>query len=345
MGDAGEGGVRGERRRDGGGQRAGAPSACGRDGSVGGGRSAAHGGGCAGGGPLGVAQRSRGGRGARARERRRWSVRYAAGHVGSWSCAHGELPRVCLPHAAAWFGATLQLGCHEPDGGGRRGGSGTRPGRGARRQKLARAGLSVVGLDRRLVGGECPYYGCIPSKMMIRAARRARRGETGRRTWPATPRSARLGTVATRIRDEATDDWDDGSRSSGWRTAGARFVRGHGRLDGRAGSGSATTSTSPRGVVLNTGTEPGVPPIDGLADTPYWTNREVMRLTEVPASLVVIGGGAIGCELAQAFAQVRGAGHRARGRRPDPRPGGARGRGGGGGALRATGSTCAPGSR
>jgi len=173
---------------------------------------------------------------------------------------------------------------------------------------LARAGVSVVGVDRRLVGGECPYFGCIPSKMMIRAAgalAEARRvpGLAGdsdvRADWT---------TVADRIRDEATDVWDDTVAVERLEKAGVRFLRGHGRL---AGPGRVVVSTDAgdqevavrRGVVLNTGTEPAVPPIDGLADTPYWTNRDAVRLRELPSSLVVLGGGAIGCELAQAFSR------------------------------------------
>jgi len=114
--------------------------------------------------------------------------------------------------------------------------------------------------------------------------------------------------VADRIRDEATDDWDDKVAVERLEKAGARFVRGHARL---AGPGRVTVQTADgteelsvrRGVVLNTGTEPAVPPIDGLAGTPYWTNRDVVRLPELPASLVVLGGGAIGCELAQSLAR------------------------------------------
>jgi pyruvate/2-oxoglutarate dehydrogenase complex dihydrolipoamide dehydrogenase (E3) component len=173
---------------------------------------------------------------------------------------------------------------------------------------LARAGLDVVGIDQRLVGGECPYYGCVPSKMMIRAAdalAEARRvsGLAGaaevRPDW--TP-------VATRIRDEATDDWDDTVAVKRLVDAGARFVRGTGRLTGPGrvrvdGPGGTTELVARRGVVLNTGTEPGVPPVEGLADTPYWTNRDAVRATELPASLVVIGGGAIGVELTQVFAR------------------------------------------
>lgn len=173
---------------------------------------------------------------------------------------------------------------------------------------LARAGLSVVGVDRRLVGGECPYFGCVPSKMMIRAAdalAEARRvpalGGSTEVTPDWTP-------VADRIRDEATDDWDDAVAVKRLEDAGGRFLRGTGRL---AGPGRVVVTTDDgevelsvrRGVVLNTGTEPAVPPIDGLAGTPYWTNRDAVRLRELPSSLVVLGGGAIGCELAQAFSR------------------------------------------
>ncbi|KRB74101.1 pyridine nucleotide-disulfide oxidoreductase [Nocardioides sp. Root190] len=173
---------------------------------------------------------------------------------------------------------------------------------------LAKAGLSVVGVDRRLVGGECPYFGCIPSKMMIRAADAIAEA----RRLSALGGSAEVTTdwtiVADRIRDEATDDWDDRVAVERLEASGARFVRGHGRL---AGPGRVSVSTDDgeqefvvrRGVVLNTGTEPAVPPIDGLADTPYWTNRDVVQIRQLPTSLVVLGGGAIGCELAQAFSR------------------------------------------
>lgn len=174
--------------------------------------------------------------------------------------------------------------------------------------ELARAGLSVVGVDQRLVGGECPYFGCIPSKMMIRAADAL--AEAGRVDQLAGSVQVRPDwtPVADRIRDEATDDWDDRVAVERLEKAGARFVRGTARLAG-PGRVVVVTAAGPvelsvrRGVVLNTGTEPAVPPIAGLADTPYWTNRDVVRLRELPASLVVLGGGAIGCELAQAFAR------------------------------------------
>jgi pyruvate/2-oxoglutarate dehydrogenase complex dihydrolipoamide dehydrogenase (E3) component len=170
--------------------------------------------------------------------------------------------------------------------------------------RLAAAGLSVVGIEHRLVGGECPYWGCVPSKMMIRAANllaEARRvpGMAGQSTvepdW--TP-------VVRRIREEATDDWDDRAAVERFTGKGGRFVRGSGRLagPGRVESGDQVFQAR-RGVVVGVGTAPSVPPIEGLAGTPYWTNREAIEAAEAPDSLLVLGGGAIGLELAQAFAR------------------------------------------
>ena len=170
--------------------------------------------------------------------------------------------------------------------------------------RLAEAGLTVVGIEHRLVGGECPYWGCIPSKMMIRAANslaEARRvpGLAGSATvdpdW--TP-------VAKRIREEATDDWDDKVAVERFTGKGGRFIRGFGRLagPGRVEVGDEVFQAR-RGVVIGVGTAPSVPPIDGLAGTPYWTNREAIEAETLPDSLLVLGGGAIGLELAQVFAR------------------------------------------
>ena len=200
------------------------------------------------------------------------------------------------------------------------------PGGEALAARLAKAGLAVVAVEAELVGGECPYWGCIPSKMFIRAANalaEARRIDGLAGHAEVTPD---FSPVAQRIRDVATADWDDTVAVDRLTDAGIRFIRGHGRL---AGDRTVEVETedgmecvvASRGVVLNTGTTPAVPPIDGLADTPFWTNREAIKATAVPASLVVIGGGAIGLELAQALRAVRrrrrGAGGRAA--HPEPR--------------------------
>jgi pyruvate/2-oxoglutarate dehydrogenase complex dihydrolipoamide dehydrogenase (E3) component len=170
--------------------------------------------------------------------------------------------------------------------------------------KLAEAGLTVVGVEGKLVGGECPYWGCVPSKMMIRAANllaEARRipGMAGHAD--VAPDWA---PVAARIRDEATDDWNDKVAVDRFVGKGGRFVRGWARLagPGRVAVGDEVYQAR-RAVVLSSGTSAAIPPIDGLAGTPYWTNREAIETTTLPESLLVLGGGAIGLELAQVFAR------------------------------------------
>jgi pyruvate/2-oxoglutarate dehydrogenase complex dihydrolipoamide dehydrogenase (E3) component len=168
--------------------------------------------------------------------------------------------------------------------------------------RLAEGGLDVVAIESRLVGGECPYYGCVPSKMMLAGAEvldEARRVRDLAGTAEVHPDWT---PIANRIRDEATDDWNDAVAVKRLVDAGITFVRGHGRLAGeRRVQVNGSTYVARRGVVLNPGTDPAAPPIEGLADTPYWTNRDVVQLKELPGSMLVIGGGAIGVELAQAL--------------------------------------------
>ncbi|SCG68204.1 dihydrolipoyl dehydrogenase family protein [Micromonospora halophytica] len=170
--------------------------------------------------------------------------------------------------------------------------------------RLAEAGLTVVGVERNLVGGECPYWGCIPSKMMIRAANalaEARRVDQLAGTAQVRPDWA---PVAKRIREEATDTWNDQVAVDRFTGKGGRFLRGSGRLDGpgRVVVGDQVLQAR-YGIVVGTGTSPSVPPIDGLADTPYWTNHQAVEVENLPGSLLVLGGGAIGLELAQVFAR------------------------------------------
>jgi pyruvate/2-oxoglutarate dehydrogenase complex dihydrolipoamide dehydrogenase (E3) component len=170
--------------------------------------------------------------------------------------------------------------------------------------RLAEAGLAVVGIEGGLVGGECPYWGCVPSKMMIRAANllaEVRRVDGMAGHAEVTPDWA---PVADRIRDEATDDWNDRVAVDRFTGKGGRFVRGRGRL---VGPGAVEVDgeiyQTRRGVVLAAGTVPVIPPIDGLADAPYWTNREAIEAKTLPVSMLVLGGGAVGLELAQAYAR------------------------------------------
>lgn len=170
--------------------------------------------------------------------------------------------------------------------------------------RLAEAGLNVVGVEAGLVGGECPYWGCIPSKMMIRAAGLLAEG----RRIPGMAGDASVrpdwAPVAERIRREATDTWNDTVAADRFTGKGGRLVRGTGRI---TAPGEVTVGDrvfhARKGIVIAAGTVPVVPPIEGLAGTPYWTNRGAIEAEQVPESLLVLGGGAIGVELAQVFAR------------------------------------------
>lgn len=170
--------------------------------------------------------------------------------------------------------------------------------------KLAEGGCSVIGIEAELVGGECPYWGCVPTKMMVRAANllaEARRvdGLAGSATVSPDWR-----VVAKRIRDDATANWDDTEAVERLRKSGVDVVRGRARFASptsvRVGNAEYTAR---RAVVIATGTRASIPPIPGLDEVPYLTNREAVALESLPDSMVVLGGGAIGLELAQVMAR------------------------------------------
>lgn len=170
--------------------------------------------------------------------------------------------------------------------------------------RLAEAGLSVVAVESRLVGGECPYYACIPTKMMVRAAGLVADGERIRGMAGDAAVRPDWTPVAARIRDEATDSWDDTVAADRLTGKGVELVRGRGRITApREVTVDGRTFRARRGILLNTGTSPASPPIEGLDGTPYWTNREAVQATEAPASMIVLGGGVVGVELAQAFSR------------------------------------------
>jgi pyruvate/2-oxoglutarate dehydrogenase complex dihydrolipoamide dehydrogenase (E3) component len=171
-------------------------------------------------------------------------------------------------------------------------------------EHLAEAGLTVAGVEDRLVGGECPYWGCVPSKMMIRAADLLAEGRRIPGIAGASALQPDWAPVARRIRDEATDNWDDKAAADRFTAKGGLLFRGHAAIiaPGQVAVGDDVLQAS-RGIVISTGTEPAIPPIPGLAGTPFWTNREAIETEQVPEALIVLGGGAIGCELAQVFSR------------------------------------------
>jgi len=171
-------------------------------------------------------------------------------------------------------------------------------------EELAKAGVQVGAIEQRLVGGECPYWGCVPSKMMIRAANLVTEGHRISGMAGSAVISPSWAPVAKRIRDEATDNWDDTVAVDRFTGLGGTLFRGHARI---TGPGEVSVGDdilrARRGMVIGTGTVPAIPPIAGLAQTPYWTNHEAIETEDVPPSLLVLGGGAIGAELGQVFAR------------------------------------------
>jgi pyruvate/2-oxoglutarate dehydrogenase complex dihydrolipoamide dehydrogenase (E3) component len=170
--------------------------------------------------------------------------------------------------------------------------------------RTAEAGMDVLGIERKLVGGECPYWGCIPSKIMVRAgnalAEAARVGKLAGRASVTPDWSP----VARRIR-QATADWDDQIAVRRFEKRGGTFLRGHARITGpREVEVDGRRVRARRGLVIATGGQPSAPPIDGLDEVGYWTNREALEAAEVPSSLVVLGAGPVGLELAQAFGRL-----------------------------------------
>jgi pyruvate/2-oxoglutarate dehydrogenase complex dihydrolipoamide dehydrogenase (E3) component len=174
--------------------------------------------------------------------------------------------------------------------------------------RCADGGLSVALVERELVGGECSYWGCIPSKTLIRpgdvlaAARRV--------PGAAEAVTGRLDTEAAFAqRDYMTADWDDQGQLPWLQEKGIELVRGSGRLAGeRVVQVEQATAprrlTARRAVVLATGTTPLLPPIPGLAEARPWDNRKATAVKELPRRLLVLGGGAVGVELAQAFRRL-----------------------------------------
>jgi pyruvate/2-oxoglutarate dehydrogenase complex dihydrolipoamide dehydrogenase (E3) component len=171
-------------------------------------------------------------------------------------------------------------------------------------EELAKAGVSVAAVEDGLVGGECPYWGCVPSKMMIRAADLLAEGRRVPGMAGSSVISPDWAPVASRIRDEATDDWNDAVAADRFTGLGGTLLRGHGVIiaPGQVGVGDHVLRAR-RGIVIGTGAAAAIPPIAGLAGTPYWTNHQAIETEVVPRSLVVLGGGAVGAELAQVFAR------------------------------------------
>ncbi|MEV5411859.1 NAD(P)/FAD-dependent oxidoreductase [Thermopolyspora sp. NPDC052614] len=165
-------------------------------------------------------------------------------------------------------------------------------------------GLSTAIVEEHLAGGECSYYACIPSKALLRPMELA--AEVGR-----VPGLGPLGPVDAAAvlarRDEAIANLDDSGQVRWINGVPATFVRGHGRLAGprrvevATPDGGTRTLVARHAVAIATGSRPAVPAVPGLREAEPWTNREATTARHVPRRLVVIGGGVVACEMAQAM--------------------------------------------
>ena len=178
------------------------------------------------------------------------------------------------------------------------------PGENAAQYAIQHSGLSAAMVEMELVGGECSYWACMPSKALLRPLQvlDQARNLPGAKEVVGT-HEADVAAVLAR-RDSFTHDLDDGSQV-GWATgAGIDVLRGRGRLTGprtvevTAADGSTRTVTAKHAIVLATGTSAAVPPVDGLREARPWTSRDVTNLHEIPRRVLVVGGGVVACESA-----------------------------------------------
>jgi pyruvate/2-oxoglutarate dehydrogenase complex dihydrolipoamide dehydrogenase (E3) component len=161
-------------------------------------------------------------------------------------------------------------------------------------------GASVAVADRDLFGGSCPHWGCIPSKSLLHSAARQATGAD----YPWQRASDRRDYMINR---EGREYPDDGGHVRGLEEAGARTLRGHARITGpgrvRVAGGDGATELETEHIVIAVGSVTKIPPVDGIRDVRAWTNRDATGARELPRSLVVLGGGPTGVEMAQVYAR------------------------------------------
>jgi len=170
--------------------------------------------------------------------------------------------------------------------------------------RLAEAGLAVALVERELIGGECSYYACMPSKGLLRPAQALAEVRRVRGAAEAVTGELDVGAVLAR-RDEMIHGLDDSAQLPWLRDRGIELLRGHGELAGeRSVCVGETVLTARKAVVLAPGSRAAMPPIDGLELAEPWGNREATTAHAIPASLLVLGGGVVAVELAQAYATL-----------------------------------------
>jgi dihydrolipoamide dehydrogenase len=174
--------------------------------------------------------------------------------------------------------------------------------------RVVRGGLSAVVVESELVGGECSYWACMPSKALLRPLHALLGAQRVGGSREAVTGKLDVAAVLAR-RDRFTNNWDDKGQVEWLSGAHVDLVRGHGRLAGPRrvevdGPEGTVALEAARAVVVCTGSDAAVPPIPGLAEAKPWTSRQATSAKAVPGRLVVMGGGVVGCEMAQAFAAL-----------------------------------------
>ncbi|WP_194421141.1 dihydrolipoyl dehydrogenase family protein [Microbacterium abyssi] len=173
--------------------------------------------------------------------------------------------------------------------------------------RAVQAGLTAVIIESELVGGECSYWACMPSKALLRSAQALRAAQHVDGAAEAVTGPLDVRAVLAR-RNSFTNDWSDDGQVQWLESAGIDLMRGHGRLSGERevtvtdAEGTARVLKARQAVAITTGTDAAIPPIDGLKGAAPWTSREATSAQEIPASLAIIGGGVVGVEMATAYA-------------------------------------------
>jgi dihydrolipoamide dehydrogenase len=170
--------------------------------------------------------------------------------------------------------------------------------------RLAARGYDVAIVESGLVGGECSYYACMPSKALLRPAQAL--AEARRVPGAAQAVTGELDVdAALARRDQIIGGLDDAGQVPWLEDRGVTLIRGHGRLDGeRRVRVGEDVLVARRAVVIATGSAAALPPIPGLAEAGPWTNREATTASTIPGRLLVLGGGVVGVEMAQAYATL-----------------------------------------
>lgn len=173
--------------------------------------------------------------------------------------------------------------------------------------RAVQGGLTAIIVESELVGGECSYWACMPSKALLRSAQALRAARHVAGAAEAVTGALDVRAVLAR-RNSFTSDWSDDGQVKWLQSAGIDLARGHGRITGprevtvTAEDGTTTVLRARQAVAISTGTDAAIAPIPGLSESQPWTSREATSAQEIPASLAIIGGGVVAVEMATAYA-------------------------------------------